>query len=85
MAQHASEGIDQALSESGIPGAEYAKTAVNGLLEGKSSEEILADLGKQAAGDLFDESGLGDALKDAGIDMDGSDPWQAYVQTVVDN
>jgi hypothetical protein len=81
----APDGLGGAIGGSDVPGGHYAATVAGDLVDGKSPDQIAIDLGKEAAGDVAKESGLGDAVKDAGIDTSDLDPLKPYAETVVND
>jgi hypothetical protein len=72
--------IDAALDESGIPGAGYAATFVDDLVQGKSPEQAAEHAFGQAGGDAFDQSGLGDAFQQTDLD-----PFRPYLETAAED
>jgi hypothetical protein len=72
--------IHQVLGTSDVPGSKYAATFVDDLLHGKSFEQAAEHTGRQAAGDAVDQSGLGDAFKDTGLDR-----LAPYAETAADD
>ena len=84
--EHGAPGaLGDAINGSGLPGASYGATLVNDVVQGKTPEQIAGDLGKDAAHDLADQTGLGDTVKDLGIDTSALNPLKPYGETLVND
>src|SRR5262249_12653589 len=71
----APRGGDDALGTSDIPGANYAKTFVDGLLQGESPEQAAGHTFGQVTGDAFHQSGLGEAFDQSSLDTAFHPDW----------
>lgn len=77
--------LGDVVSGSGIPGTGYVATVVSDVVAGKSLEQIGVDVGKQVVGDAYEEAGLNQQLKDAGVDTSVLNPLKPYGDTVVND
>ena len=77
--------LGDAISGSGLPGASYAATVVNDVIQGKTPEQIAGDLGKDLVHDIGDQPEVKDAVSDSGIDTSALNPLKPYGETVVND